>query len=350
MAYQIQTFNQIRNTILQEIRNSTGISAPDDSDAAIRADGTASVIDGLYSHQLYIQRQYFAATADEPSLYLHAARAGVPRLGGTYASGTVSATANQSVLVSDGAKLTDGKGHYWSTIGNTEITSSTPAIFTIMADQPGSAWNYSGQQLNWISPAAGVKGQVNIVTAIAGGSDQEPLEAWRARITEAQGLGRLRDRAADITSIMKAVPGVHDAYVYPKRRGIGSVDVAILASGNPPQLPGQSLLITAQQILTSAVGFWADCCVFSPTNKTVNIVAKVTGTAAKADVEAVIKNYMDYLKPSENYIYTSLLTLIRQLDGANDIELTPAANIVPQNDWQKVEWLRLGTLAVAVNP
>lgn len=89
---------------------------------------------------------------------------------------------------------------------------------------------------------------------------------------------------------------------------------------------------------------------FSPTNKTVNIVAKVTGTAAKADVEAVIKNYMDYLKPSENYIYTSLLTLIRQLDGVNDIELTPSANIVPQNDWQKVEWLRLGTLAVAVNP
>lgn len=350
MAYPIPTFNDNRNTILQEVRNSTGISAPDDSDAAIRADGTASVIDGLYGHQLYIQRQQFAATADEPYLYMHAERAGVPRLSGTYASGTISATANQSVLVPEGTKLTDGKGHYWSTVGNTEITASAPAILTLMADQTGSAWNYSGQRLNWVSPAAGVKAQADIVTAIAGGSDLEPLEAWRARIMEAQQLGRLRDRAADIKSIMKAVPGVYDAYVYPKRRGIGSMDVAILASGNPPQSPSQSLLITAQQVLTAASGFFADCYVFSPTRRLVNVVAKVTGTVAKSDVEAVIKTYLDYLKPADTYVYATLLSLIRQLDGVNDVELTPSTNIVPQNDWQKVEWLRLGTLAVAVVP
>lgn len=350
MSYPIPAFNQIRNTILQEIRNSTGITAPDDSDAAIRADGTASVIDGLYSHQLYIQRQLFVATADEPFLYIHAERAGVPRLGGTYASGAISATATQSVVVPENTKLTDGKGHYWSTVGNTEITISTPAIFTLMADQLGSAWNYSGQRLNWVSPAAGVKAQADVITPIAGGSDLEPLEAWRARITEAQNLGRLRDRSADIKSIMKAVPGVYDAYVYPMRRGIGSMDVAILASGNPPQLPSQSLMMTAQQVLTASAGFWADCYVFSPTRKLVNLVVQVTGTAAKTDVEAVIKNHMDYLKPSDTYVYATLLSLIRQLNGVTDVELTPSTNIVPQNDWQKVEWLRLGTMAVVVNP
>jgi hypothetical protein len=37
--------------------NRTAIN--DDSDAAIRADGTASVVEGLYHHQIYIQKQMF---------------------------------------------------------------------------------------------------------------------------------------------------------------------------------------------------------------------------------------------------------------------------------------------------
>jgi hypothetical protein len=57
MAFSILTFSQIRKAIIQEYRNGTGITVPDDSDAAIRADGTSSVVEGLYHHQLYIQRQ-----------------------------------------------------------------------------------------------------------------------------------------------------------------------------------------------------------------------------------------------------------------------------------------------------
>ena len=39
--YPIPTFNQIRAAILNEYLNQTGLAIPDDSDASIRADGTA---------------------------------------------------------------------------------------------------------------------------------------------------------------------------------------------------------------------------------------------------------------------------------------------------------------------
>ena len=47
MAYSTKTFAQIRKSIIQEYRNITGITSSDDSDAGIRADGTASVVEGL---------------------------------------------------------------------------------------------------------------------------------------------------------------------------------------------------------------------------------------------------------------------------------------------------------------
>ncbi|MDR8295525.1 hypothetical protein FPK78_23525, partial [Acinetobacter baumannii] len=85
----------------------------DDSDAAIRADGTASVVEGLYHHQIYIQKQMFVATADEPFLYLHAVRLECPRNGGSKATGRVKANSNTAVTVPAGTKITDGKGRYW---------------------------------------------------------------------------------------------------------------------------------------------------------------------------------------------------------------------------------------------
>jgi uncharacterized phage protein gp47/JayE len=72
MAYSVKTFAQIRNLVTQEVRNDTGLTVPDDSDAGIRADGEASIVEGLYHHQVYIQKQLFLATADEPFLYIHA--------------------------------------------------------------------------------------------------------------------------------------------------------------------------------------------------------------------------------------------------------------------------------------
>lgn len=347
MAFSILSYSQIKKAIIQEYRNGTGITAPDDSDAAIRADGTASVVEGLYHHQLYIQRQLFISTADEPYLYIHAEELNLPRLGGTKASGTVKATSNTALTISAGSKLTDGNGYYWSVVSDTTLNANVETTIDVIADQAGASWNYSGTSLLWVSPAAGLSGTATVIS-IAGGTDDEALEDWRARLLERKQLGFNRDRAADLKSLIKSVAGVGSVYIYPKRRGLGSLDAAITAKGNPPTLPSAALIATVQAILYEYAGFWADCIVFSPTQQLLNVTAIVTGSGADlSEIEDTIRTYIAELTPADTFKPATLISRIMALDNVTDVDLTPNSNIEPTVDWMHVYWLRAGTITVS---
>lgn len=347
MAYSIATYQKIRQQIVQEIRNETGLSISADSDAAIRADGTASIVEGLYHHQNYIQRQLFIQTADEPFLYIHAEELGLPRLGGTAASGTVKATSNTALSIAVNSKITDGKGHYWSVINPVSLTANIETVINVGADQVGSSWNFSGTSLLWVSPVAGLNGTVQVIS-IAGGSDEEELEAWRERLLERKRLGQNRSREDDLISTMKAVAGIQYIYVYPKRRGLGSLDVAITAVGNPSTLPSQNLIETAQAVLDAYDGFWADCRVYAPTEQFVPVSANISGQAVNlAEVETVIRNYFAELEPAETFQPAILVARIIAVNNVTDVQLSPSTNIIPTVDWMYTKWLRLGALAVS---
>lgn len=346
MAFKIPTFAQVKKIIVQEVQSLTGLTVHDDHDAAIRADGTASAIDGLYSHQSYIQKQLFIATADEPFLYIHATELGLPRLGGTLASGTVTALSNVEITLTAGSKLTDGKSHYWLVTADTMVNENTPTIVNIVAEQIGASWNANGL-LYWLNPKAGLSGMVTEVS-VGDGSDQEELEAWRARLLERKQLGLSRDREADLVGFMKGVTGVKHAYVYPKRRGLGSMDVAITAVGNPPTLPTSVLIATAQTALDEYAGFWADCRVYSPTEQLVNVQAIITGSSVNLTaVRQVIRDYFAELSPAAPYQHAILSSRIINLANVSDVALTPSANVVPTVTWEYTKWLRLGTLEVS---
>ena len=348
--YPTPSFERIRATILQEIRNLTGITATDDSDAAIRADGTASVVEGLYAQQDYIQRQLFVATADEPYLYIHAAELGLPRIGGVKASGTVTANSVSAVSIAAGSLLTDGKGLYWQVVSTTNVPANTPTAIDVIAENAGASWNFDGETLLWVSPVAGLNGTATVVS-IGGGSDTEELEAWRARLLGRKQIGEFRDRKKDLESIIAGVAGVEHVYVYPKRRGLGSMDVAITAVGSPPTLPSQQLLDAAQAVLAAYAGFWADCRVFSPTEQLVPVGAIVSGVGVSlAAIEQVIRDYFAELAPAETYQAAVLSARILQQANVTDVVLTPSSNIIPTVDWMHVYWLRLGTLNVSAAP
>jgi len=347
MAYSLKTYSQLYNLIVQEIRNSTGLTITPDSDAGIRAAGTASVVEGLYHHQAYIQRQLFIATADEPYLYIHAEELGLPRNGGTSASGTVKVISNVALTIPIGSKLTDGKGHYWKVISTITLTANEPTAVSIVADQIGSAWNFSGSTLMWVSPVAGLKGTADVVS-IAGGSDTEEIESWRARLLERKRLGLSKDRSADLKAFMKDISGVKDAYVFPKRRGLGSMDVAITAVGSPPTLPSIDLITTAQVELDEYAGFWADCKVYSPNEQPIDIEVVVSGSAIDLNiVRQTIRDYFAEIAPAEAYQAIVLSARILALTNITDVQLTPSLNITPEVNWMHTHWLRLGALTVS---
>ncbi len=345
MAFSIKTFNQLRNAIIQEIRNSTGLTIDDEDDAAIRADGTASVVEGLYHHQAYIQKQLFVATADEPFLYIHAERLDCPRLLGSKASGRVKAISNTAITVPAGSKITDGKGHYWITLYDEQLNANEVKEIHVLAEFDGVSWNFAGQYLLWVSPLAGVASQVEVIE-LSGGVDVEEVESWRQRMKEKEALGLVRDRSRDIERIVKDVQGVADVYIFPKRRGLGSLDVAVTAKGNPPTSPSSILLAAVQTALDEYAGFWGDVRAYEPTKEYLNIYVEFSGTANKSDIEQVVQDYMNYLKPAESYIASTLVSKIKDISDVTDVQITPNVSHTPTMNNLVTGWLRLNALSV----
>lgn len=344
--FPIPNYHQIHQVIVQEIRNSTGLSVTRDSDASIRADGTAAVVEGLYQHQNYIQRQLFAHTADEPYLYIHAEEVDVMRAPSGRASGTVEAISNTELSLDIGQKITDGKGHFYHVTTAILVPANQSIEVSVEADQMGASWNFNGAEMWWVSPPAGLKGTARVI-AIGGGTDEEDLEVWRERILTRKRLGTHRDRASDLETDLKEVPGVKHVYIYPKRRGLGSMDVTITATGNPPTLPSFELMAAAQAVLDRTAGFWADCRVYSPTIQNVNVSAIVTGSGVDLEVvRQVIRDYFADLGPAQQYQEAVLNARIMNVANVSDVTLSPSENIVPDVTWMHTYWLRLNNLDV----
>lgn len=347
MAYSIKTFTQIKNLIVQEIRNSTGLTVSDGSDAAIRAEGTAAVVEGLYQHQTYIQKQLFIATADEPFLYIHANEMGLPRLGGTKAAGSVKAISNIDLMLVTGTQLTNGQGYYWLVIADTELKANIQTTITVIAEQVGASWNVASGKLLFVSPPAGLASDVTVIS-IGGGTDDESLEEWRARLAERKKLGEFKDRRNDIKFMLNSVGGIEHIYFYPKRRGLGSLDIAITAKGTPPTLPSEELIDMAQAVVDDYWGILADCKIYAPTEQFVDVAATLTGTNINPDeAELVIRNYFAELAPADTYQAAVLSAHLLNVSNVLDVALTPNQNITPSVDWMHLHWLRVGDISLS---
>lgn len=344
-----QTFEQIRQTILTEGRNLTGQTLPEDSDFAIRAAGTAAAVEGLYSHQHWIQRQLFIRTADEYGLAIHAERLSFPRLGGALATGQVLALGSSSgVVLPTGSRLSDGKGHFWQTTADVTLVSGQPISVAVEAESVGASWNKAASTaLTWVSPVAGLRSLAEIVT-LSGGADTEPLESWRSRLLDAQALGASQGRDEDYKLAARSVAGVFHVHVFPKRRGLGSTDVAITAYGSSgADVPSTALLADVQAALDAAAVAHEDVRAYAPDPVQLDVHAVLTGrNVDEAAVQQIIEEYLDGLEPAEPYRENVLSSRIIGQAGVTDVQLTPNANVTPIVDWMTLEWLRRGVVTV----
>jgi uncharacterized phage protein gp47/JayE len=347
--YQTPNYSDIKAVIMQEYVNQVGMLPARDSDADIRASGTAAVVEGLYSHQQHILKQLFVQTADEPYLYIHAEELGLPRLDGSTATGQVWVTGTTNgVALPIGSKLTDGYGRYWQTTRAEILSATAPVLVSIQATNVGAAYNVTGT-LRWV---AAVTGQQSVaeIDIVSGGSDGESLERWRGRLWNKRKLGQSLSRTQDLRQAVLGVAGIANAYVYPQRRGAGSVDVAITAQGaNGATLPSNSLLAQAQQILKNEAAFWEDVRTFKPTVVALNVNAKVTGININAgEISAIITDYLNALIPAESYKYAVLSSLIMAVPGMIDVQLTPNNNVNPTVSIEQVGWIRPANVTVTL--
>ncbi|AJY42559.1 baseplate J/gp47 family protein [Burkholderia humptydooensis] len=351
MPATVLTLDQIRENILREIKNQRPeADVGPDSDHFVRASGTASAIEGLYAHQVWTAKQIFPDTADEDKLILHARLRGIERKPAVVASGTARATGKPGVQVASGmsAKYQDGTAYVTTSGGTFDATGNL--VVAVSAVDAGIVGNrQDGDALTLTVPPVDIDATLTIVS-LRGGTPIETLDSLLARL-----LQRIRRPPAggnkyDYWQWAMEVPGVTAAFVYPLRRGLGTVDVVIVTEDG---LPSDDVLKSAQAHIDDQRPVRAkDTRVVVPSIKPYDVTAAVklngiTLDAAQAAVESGLEAYNAIVSPGDTVIRNRIGGVINDTLGVDDYVLdSPAANVVPVVNAQVIEWCRLGKVTL----
>ncbi|GHD63890.1 baseplate J/gp47 family protein [Jeongeupia chitinilytica] len=353
MPFLVPTFAQIRDDLLRDLKNQlpeadTGL----DSDYFVRASSVASAVEGLYQHQAWIVRQIFPDTADRAYLELHARVRRLNRKPAVAAQGQlrVTGTPGSAIPVGTSAKRSD---QTYITTQAAVIDASgvvNVSVAAVVAGLQGNAPTNSVAELT--AAPSGVTSQAALVT-MTGGVDEESDSELLARLLELIRRPPAGGNKYDFRRWALAVPGVTNAYVYPLRRGVGTVDVVITAAGG---LPAPDTITAAQAYIDDVRPVTAkNAAVIAPTIKTVPVTVAVTpmpgytvATLTPA-ITAAVTGFFDGIAPGDQLIKSKLEALISDLPGVADRQVSaPASNVTAVIDAAKVEWLRVGAITVGL--
>lgn len=351
MPFQAKDYRQIRADILRDIANQQPSAyVGEDSDFAVRANATASGIEGLYQHQQWIARQIFPDTADSDYLESrHANLRGITRKAAAFATGSVHFTGTAGSTVPIGTEARNNSGISFITTAAGVIGGGGTADIAAKAQLPGLAGNQAGATVLTLSAAPpGVQSQASIVT-MTGGANIETDAELLARVLFDMRLPPCGGAKHDYYAWALKVPGVTDAYIFVQRRAINSVDVVIETAGGAPS---EQLLADTAAYIDSVRPVAADVLVLPPTQVIVNITAALTlyGTTlgdATARINSVLQAYFATLHVGDAVTRAKLISLMMGVKGVTDVSLTaPSANVVPLVDATHFEIAALGTVTL----
>lgn len=352
MPLNIPAQADIADSYLDEVSN----QLPDadvysDSDYRARANAIASASWGLYQYAAWALRQAFPDTADTDYLEMHARLRGLTRKQATAAGGSVTLTGKAATTVASGLQFrVKGNSTLYQTTEAGKTSDDGTVTVTAKATTPGTAGNLTaGATGTLVSAPSGIDSAVTVVT-MTGATDTETDDELLARLLDVMRQPPAGGNAHDYKVWAESVDGVSGAYVFPLRRGLGTVDVVITATGG---LPSAETLKAVQDYIDSVrpVGPGAEGCkVLAPTIKTVDVTAAVgisdstTFDAVQTAITTSLNTWFNALIPGQEAIRSQVGALISDVDGVLDYELSkPTANVTPVVDDTTVEWVRPGT-------
>lgn len=350
MPYTTPDYRAVRDAILRDIANQLPNAATgEDSDFALRANATASSIEGLYQHQQWIARQILPDTADGDYLERHARLRNITHKAASAATGTVrfSGTVGRSVPIGTEAKTNSGIAIVTTAAG--VIGAGSTVDIAAQAVLAGLAGNQAASTVLTLSAApSGVQSQATIVS-MTGGTDIESDADLLVRLLVDIRLPPAGGAAHDYAAWALEVPGVTDAYIFTQRRAANSVDVVIETLGGVPSV---QLIADVLAHIETVRPCCADVLVMAPSLVVTNIAAALTlsGTTlalATARINSVLSAYFASLHVGDTVTRAKLITLMMEVTGVVDVNLTlPAANVVPLADATHSELAVLGTVTL----
>lgn len=357
MPFTTPLLPEIRTELLRDLQNlQPDADVTVDSDNYIRATAMASAIEGLYQHQQWMVKQIFPDTADAELLDRHASLHGLSRKVSAAATGSIAFTGTPGSAIGVGVEAKTADGLAFVTTASGSIGGGGSVSLAAQASLPGLSGNVAvSTALTLTSPPAGVASTATVVS-MTGGVDTETDASLLARLLDLLRNPPAGGNANDYQRWALEVPGVEAAYPYPLRRGLGTVDVVIVAAINA--LPSAQLLADVLAYIDERRPVACkDADVVAPTELIVPVTMQVklgsgqTLVGVTTLIEAALADYFNGLAPGTTAIKSQIEALVSDLTGVDDRAVSaPAANVVPTVDASIVEWCRLGTVTVTLMP
>lgn len=349
MAYLTPDAEKIRADLLRDLKNQLpdADTAPD-SDYFVRASSVASVAEGLYQHQAWVVRQIFPDTADSDYLALHARTRGLKKKSPTTAKGLAGISGSPGSVLPAGSQIR-GERLAITTTADVKLTVGTADV-PVAAIQSGVSGNLDTPVMaELVSAPMGINGRV-VVKSLAGGTDEESDGELLDRLLDIIRRPPAGGNQYDYRRWAMEVPGVSSAWVYPIRRGAGTVDIAITSAGG---LASDEIIRNVQAHIDDVRPVTArNALVLSPQLRRIDfdVIIRAEGVTLeqlRPDVERTIRDAMARIAPGQPLIRSNIETLISLLPGVTDRTIvTPAANVIAQVDGKRLEWLLPGVISV----
>lgn len=347
-----KNFEQLRSDYLRDLSNQQPAAhTHPGSDNYARATALATLAEGQYQHQEWILRQVFADTADTAYLERHCAMYRIWRKAAAAAAGSIRISGAPNTVLPAGLVAQVGDITY-QTGAPSQTDGSGQVLIACHCLSTGAAGNQpDNTPAKLQSPPAGIEADA-VLTSMVGGTDIESDAALLDRL-----LSRLRQppaggNAYDYYRWAMDVPGVEAAFVYPLRRGLGTVDVAILTASG---LPSPDVVRAVQQYIDECRPVTAkNVQVVAPQRVPLNVSVRVsladgyTLPAVKEAAERALSAYFATIKPGDTVYKSHIEALISDTLGVRDRVLdSPSANqnaaITPH-----IQWLALGTFEMTL--
>lgn len=347
----VPTLAEIRSTILRDIQSlNPQADITVDSDNYARASSLAAVAEGLYAHQKWIIKQFFPDTADTDYLEKHAGLRGIRRRNATYASGLgASVKGNNGVTIPIGEQITTKTGHFYEVIEAGTIRNGS-ALLKVRSLKTGANQNIQIETpASFMSAPVGIQSDCTLLN-ITGGTDAESDASLLARLLEHIRRPPAGGNKYDYKNWALSVDGVDAAFVYPLRRGLGTVDIAITSNND---VPSDETIRRCQAFIDEVRPVTAkEALVIKPkvTRINFNIQVKLNGVSLaeiKPAIQRALSDHFDTIIPADDFVVSQCEAVVSDLIGVVDRRfIAPSANR-KVNLTTGIEWFRLGTVTVS---
>lgn len=333
--------DEIYDGLISGVESKAGIRVNAGGDMALRLRAVAAELASLWTHVEWVRRQGFPQTATGEFLDRHAAVRALERRKGSKAKGSLCfETASAAV-----SELTVPAGTVCLSLGGTEFVTCEDGVIeegesscTVEAEASavGSMGNVPADSICQMVLAPVGIARCRNTQAFKGGADAEDDDSLRSRIMASYSRLPNGSNAAYYETEALNTDGVTAVKVFPRRRGLGTVDVVAASKAFPPEA---ELIEALEDKFNAEREICVDVKVMAPEAVTVNIEAAVDVEAGfepdmvRAKVHDELEKLFDGRLLGKNLLLAKLGSVIFNVEGvSNYVILSPSADVEIQGN------------------